>query len=327
MGDVNQKGAPVYKLMAETYKKMYPKDNIEFVAIGNSLPSPVIKQINVMPLKDLDAFYNNTVDILVNAEVGSAYNGWPLGVEGALQGVVLVTTDIHGSNKSLNFTKDMLFIVPKNDMKEILKCVKKLHDDRNLLHSMSNNIQKHANTVFSYEKQQQKIFEYIELGKNNKSFDIYHKFSPKQFTDDTIFKIKSNIQPIISKDNVEIINDDIKSLIFDSVKNNKKLSLSRYNDGEWICMLRIPDKNLYNIHKRKWDAKAEELVDNHITPEFKDINYPVGISGEVLKKPDITKHIFDYIKDKQIFDGGIFARWQIDGTMDQFLELLKDKNV
>jgi hypothetical protein len=105
------------------------------------------------------------------------------------------------------------------------------------------------------------------------------------------------------------------------------MSLVRYNDGEWICMLRIKEHNAYDVHKVKWDKNAESFMDELVTPIVKTIPYYVGVSAEVLKKDYMVNNIFDYIKDLNLFDGGLFARWQIDGSMIELFELLKNKKV
>ncbi len=327
MGVSTQKGAPVYKVMVDKYKSMYPNHDIKFISIGNCLPSPHITNYNPMPIKELDQFYHDNVDVIVNLENGSAYNGWPLGCEAILQGVVLITTDVHNANKHAKYTNDMLFIVEKSDTKAMIKAISSLYNNRDLLSSMSENIQNYSSNILSYENQQGRIFDYIENVRYHESFLMYRKFAPKYFTEDTIYKIKNKKYPLITHDNVDIQNDNIKKFIFDNIKNNQKMSLSRYNDGEWVCMLKIPDKNLYNVHKVKWDKNTEDFVDKNITPVVKTIPYYVGISNEVLKSEVMVKHIYDYIKDLQIFDGGLFARWQITGVLFEMLELLKDKNV
>lgn len=327
MGVSTQKGAPVYKLMVEKYKTIYPKHNVKFISIGNCLPSPHITNFSPMPIKQLDDFYNNNVDIILNLENGTAYNGWPLGCEAILQGVVLITTDVHNANKYVKYTNEMLFIIDKTDTKSMIKAISSLHDNRDLLLSMSNKIQNYSSTILSYENQQDKIFEYIDNVRYHESFSMYRKFSPKYFTEDTIYTIKSKQFPLIVPHNVEIKNNNIKEFIFNKIKNNEKMSLSRYNDGEWVCMLRMPDKNLYNTHKVKWDKNTEDFVDKNITPIVKTIPYYVGISNEVLKSEPMVKNIYEYIKDLKIFDGGLFARWQITGVLFEMLDLLKDKNV
>jgi len=327
MGAAAQKGATIYKLLAENYKCTFPKHNVEFISIGNGLPSKAITAHKPMSIRELDKFYREHVDIIVNLENGTAYNGWPLGCEAMLQGSVLITTDVYSSIKHTSYTNDMMFIVGKQDIKNMTKIITKLYNDRDLLLSMSNNVQNHTNKIFSYENQQEKIFDFIDNRFKTLATLMYHSFSPRSFVDNTIYKVKEKVFPMVSKQNVVIENNDIKKLIFDNISNGKAMSLSRYNDGEWVCMLRIPDHNLYNIHKVKWDKNTEDFVDKNITPIVKTISYYVGISNEVMKKDFITKHIYDYIKDMKLFDGGLFARWQIDGTNFEFLDLLNGKNV
>lgn len=328
LGNSSVKGASVYKVLAEKYRSTYPKDEVQFIAIGNCLPSPAIKQYAPMSQFDLDKFYNTEVDVVINSESGGAFNGWPLGAEAILQGCVLITTDTHKSNNSCKFTNDMLFIIEIADIKKILNILKRLHTDRDLLFKMSNNIQKHSNELFSYKNQQQKIFDYIEAGSIKKNMEIYEKVCPLYFTNNTTFKIKSDIFPILEKTNVTIIDNNVEKLIFDNIKNSGKLSIARYNDGEWIAMLKITHKNLYNVHKVKWNDNAEIFAKNNLMPIVSGSpSYYIGVSTEVLKKDYMVKPLYPFIKNFTLCDGGLFARWSIDGKIIKLLEQLKGKHV
>jgi hypothetical protein len=327
MGDPEQKGAFVYRSVVEQYKKMFPQHDIEFISIGNGVQSKYIKSYKPMSVKDLDEFYSKNVDIIINLENGKAYNGWPLGCEAMLQGVVLITTDIYNCKDHFKYTDDMIFIVNKNDVNNIIKIIHNLYNDRDKLLSMSLLLQKHVNNILSYENQQAKIFDFIDNRFYSLAISTYRKIVPKSFTDNTVFKVKQKVNPFLTYDNVKIENDNIKNLIFNSIKNNIPISLARYNDGEWICMLRIKEKNAYNIHRVKWDKNAEEFMDKFVTPIIKKVPYYVGISTEVLKKDYMVENIFEYIKDLNLFDGGLFSRWQIDGTIFELFELLKNKKV
>jgi len=114
-----------------------------------------------MSQKDLDVFYNENVDVLLNTENGQMFNGWPLGIEAALQGVVLITTDMNNSNKAFKYTDDMMFIVEPNDKETIIKYINRLNKDRELLHQMSQKIQAHSCEVFKYDNQQKRILEFV----------------------------------------------------------------------------------------------------------------------------------------------------------------------
>ena len=66
-----------------------------------------------MPQADLDRWYHESVDVLFNLErmgdgtqtawYGGNCNGWPLGVEAMMQGVVLFTTDVSSLNQGNGF--------------------------------------------------------------------------------------------------------------------------------------------------------------------------------------------------------------------------------
>jgi len=327
LGSPDRKGAPLFKLIAEKYKEMYPSDNIEFIGIGNCKHSKNIIPIEPMPIKQLQKFYRDKIDIVLNLEDGKAFNGWPLGIEAALEGAVLITTDVHDTNKYMQYPENSLFIVEKDDYRNIIRHIKKLHDDRNLLQVMSSNIQKHSFKMFSYENQQQKIFDFLNSSINMEKINIYRQICPASIIDNKIFNILHNRTNLIEQSNVIDVCDDITDLIFGSIKDGKKLTLARYNDGEWISLLYIKDNNLYKIHSVKWDKDGQNFVDTKIKPILSEIDYPIGISTEVFKKPAISKNIYEYIKDLDIFDGGLFARWSITGELDKFLNVLKDKDV
>lgn len=132
--------------IGSTYGLRNKKDNIIF--------HPPMAQ------SELDVFYNENIDVLINAENGALFNGWPLGIEAALQGVVLVTTDTHQSNRAFKYGNNSLFIVTPNNAVSIARYIKQLEKDRELLHTMSQNIQAHSCKVFSYENQQERILKF-----------------------------------------------------------------------------------------------------------------------------------------------------------------------
>ena len=74
-----------------------------FVMIGVNKPTTEIAQRCIEhfppmdPLKLFD-FYFDKVDVYVNPETGMSIQGWPLGSESVLNGVALITTDVHDNN-------------------------------------------------------------------------------------------------------------------------------------------------------------------------------------------------------------------------------------
>jgi hypothetical protein len=164
--DKKVKGHDVYESVVSKYKSLYKKDNIDFIFIGKqSFKCNDIKTYPIMPMSKLKKIFE-TVDIYINPEQGSFSNGWPLGVESMLKGSVLITTDPFNSSIYYKQYSDDVIIV-KND-NDIIMNIKKLYDDRNLLLNISNRLQKNVNEFYSFDNQQQKIFDYIdEIGERN----------------------------------------------------------------------------------------------------------------------------------------------------------------
>jgi glycosyltransferase involved in cell wall biosynthesis len=160
MGGNIQKGANEYLTIVENYCKRYPDTTVNFISVGNCPVNKHITNYKCMPQNTLDKFYKEKVDVIINLETGNTLNGWPLGVDAMLQGVVLITTDTQQCNKTFDFKNDMLFII--KDINEIESIINKLDKDRKLLKTVSNRSQKVINEYFSYKNQQQKIFNYID---------------------------------------------------------------------------------------------------------------------------------------------------------------------
>jgi len=167
LGPDIEKGANFYVKIVNEYIKRNPKDNIKFISIGNCPKNCNIVNYKPMSQAELDLFYRKNVDVLLNLETGVALHGWPLGIEALLQGVVLVTTDVHNLNKYFKFSEDMIGFI--DTIESIFEIIKKLHDDRNLLSLMSKKSQSYAHNLFSFENQQQKIFKFMESILNNQS--------------------------------------------------------------------------------------------------------------------------------------------------------------
>jgi hypothetical protein len=332
MGQGVHKGSNSYATVAETYKKLHPNDDIEFVFIGSTagltkslLPMTFLKP---MSQSDLDSFYHEKIDILINVENGAALNGWPLGIEAALQGVVLLTTDVHRANKHFQYTEDMLQIIPSEGYNQIVKHIKTLYDDRDLLLSMSQKIQDHSVQVFSYQNQQQKIFDFVDEINSRRSMNNYRTVCPEYDHESTIFRLKpACTSPMIGRE-VSIIEPDIYQFIFTNLETQTPFSLARYNDGEWIAALKIKANGLYDVHFPKWKESGQKFVDANIMPIIQStIDYPIGISSEVMKKPYMMEQILPYMSKLQVFDGGLFAKMSIDGSLLKVFELLKGRNV
>jgi glycosyltransferase involved in cell wall biosynthesis len=159
-GSSKVKGGDIYITAMELYKKQYPNDLVNFISVGECSVNKKMKQYGFMTMENLKKIYNN-VDIYVSPERGRISNGWPLGIEAALKGSVLITTDTFNARKDYTFGNDIL-IIEKDDVEGIVKYIKQLYMDRKLLNDLSVKIQKGVSEYYSFENQQQKIFDFID---------------------------------------------------------------------------------------------------------------------------------------------------------------------
>lgn len=154
------KGADIYHYVVKRYQALYPTDNVEFITIGAfKKDNKRITQMRAMSMEELKVFYD-TVDIYINPHRGGAENGWPLGVEAMLRGSVLITTDVNNTAKSFGYSNDII-IVERDDIDKTVAHIRNLYLDRNLLNKMSQRSQIGVCKFYSYENQQQRIFDYI----------------------------------------------------------------------------------------------------------------------------------------------------------------------
>lgn len=163
MGADLEKGTHIYISIAKKYKTLYPKDTVTFYSIGNKPLHPSIKHIGLMSQKELDTFYYDNIDIIINLDTNREMNGFPLGVEALVQGVVLFTPDHNKSNKNNEFNYGEEMFINNNDVDYIIKNIHKLHDDRGLLKELSVKSQEKTFEIFGFENQTKKIFEFIDI--------------------------------------------------------------------------------------------------------------------------------------------------------------------
>lgn len=154
------KGSDKYLLLIEKYKKEFPEHNIKFYGIGNCPKTSDIIALPAMSQHDLDLFYYRCIDVMINGENGRLLNGFPLGVESAMQGCILLTTDTHNMNQKLNFGIDPFFII--NDVNSIVDRISQIYNNMEFRKEKSKQIQNKVYELFNYEKTQQPIFGYIE---------------------------------------------------------------------------------------------------------------------------------------------------------------------
>ncbi len=343
MGNSAQKGANDYIKIVNEYTKKYPSQRVLWYFFGTKenvvLPNN-IRHVPPMAQKDLDNFYLHNVDILINLETGLAMNGWPLGIEAMLQGVYLITTDNRNSNDYFKYTDNMLHIIDKNSADTVTDVIEKIHSlstDKSKITAMGLEAQLHSFKHFSYQAQQQKIFNFIDeqlkvhpKSKQQNALREYYRVCPQLYVDDCVWGINSPNSPLLSAENVHIFEHNIKNTIIDKIKTHVPFTMVRYNDGEWIAMLYIKDNNMHSVHRRKWKMTGQDFVDRHLTPIIKSETKPeyyIGIASEVITKPYMMKHISPHIVGMKLFDGGLFARWSIENDLSDLLESLFGRNV
>jgi hypothetical protein len=161
MGDMYEKGSDIYISLVDKFYKLLPDNkDINFISIGNCLPSKFITHYNFMSQEELSEFYFNNVDILISLDTGIALNGFPLGIESVIEGCILLTTDVHHQNKSKNFNFDPFFIIDKNNLDDIINKILSLKQKETRIEK-SRYLQNKVYELFNYNKQNRIIFSYI----------------------------------------------------------------------------------------------------------------------------------------------------------------------
>lgn len=168
LGDIHQKGADIYIKIAS----MISDNDVNFFSIGNCPNHKNIKHLNTMSQKKLSKFYRESIDIYIN--LTRSANGFPLGVEAAIEGCVLLTTDPYNSNVNNNFNIDNFLILNINDIGSIIQKIIDLKDI-NLRKKFSKHIQDKIYNLFNYENHMENgIFSIIE--KNISEKEIYSRY-------------------------------------------------------------------------------------------------------------------------------------------------------
>lgn len=168
LGNPLEKGADIYVELARMFNTKYPDTNVKFIAIGVCPKSKFINEyIKPMDQTSLSNFYNKHVDILINLDSGKQLNGFPLGVEAASQGTILLTTDIHKQNTLNNFNFNPFFIINRNNLNDIIEKIKTLNDNIELRKFYSYILQQKVYQLFSYDNIMGNIFKFISNTSKN----------------------------------------------------------------------------------------------------------------------------------------------------------------
>ena len=161
LGNPEAKGAHTYIEIAKMYKQKYPGSNTKFIVIGVCPKDDSIDEyLSTMAQQELSQFYYTSVDVLLNLETGIIPNGFPLGIEAASQGCILLTTDIHKQNALNNFNFDKFFIIDKDNLGDIVERINKINDIE-FRKRQSAALQDAVYKLFSYENTMLKIFDFL----------------------------------------------------------------------------------------------------------------------------------------------------------------------
>ena len=146
LGDEKQKGAYEY---IEIVKKIQDPQ-FKFFSVGNCPRHESITHYDKMSQEKLDRFYYDKIDIYINLSIGG--DGFPLGVEAAKKGCILLTTDPYNSNIKNDFNIDNFFIIDRNNLDAIVKKILTLKPTI-IRMDKSYYIQDKIYKLFNYKKQ------------------------------------------------------------------------------------------------------------------------------------------------------------------------------
>lgn len=162
MGHAAEKGAEHFKEICERYQKKYGAQGVKFVSIGNLRLGDNIEYVAPMAMHALMDYYINHVDVMISIDTGVAYNGWPLGVESALSGAALFTTDVKNSNIHYKFPSDAITIFETSDLDSVVENIQRLNQNRLELQNRQHRCQEAFSEYYKYENQQGRIFGFLE---------------------------------------------------------------------------------------------------------------------------------------------------------------------
>lgn len=163
MGSGVEKGSREYENLAQRFLQSHPNSNVEFVSIGKEPLNATIKHYSPMSMGELLDFYFEKIDIMVSIDTGIAFNGWPLGMEAALCGCVLTSTDPENASVYYNLPKNALFLFNKDKLDELIAFIHRLDLDRKMLLERSILCQSTIQAFLSYDNQQKRIFDFLGI--------------------------------------------------------------------------------------------------------------------------------------------------------------------
>eukprot|EP00906_Rhabdomonas_costata_P026507 RCo037759 len=178
IGNMREKGARLYVQLAEKYHRIYPNDNVTFYGVGGVPASPAVMTMKALPQSVLDEFYRNKVDVYFNLERTRLGNGWPLGGEAVVHGIVLFSTERFQQNLRNGFYFDEgLTIVDERFLASTLEALHEYAVNPEKLYRHSRAIQQRAFQVWGYDRQMKVILDAI-MSRNQGSNVSSGKFEP-----------------------------------------------------------------------------------------------------------------------------------------------------
>ena len=158
MGHANEKGFGDYIKLARYYKIIFPFDKVDFKFIGNLKCPKNIKKFEPTDYKSLIEYYKKEVDVHLDLQTYTAYNGWPLGVEALLGPGILISKDNHNLNLTMKYGDKIL--IHKSILQTLLK-IRKLYKNAKYFSEVQNSQKLFLLENYGYKSQQERIFEYI----------------------------------------------------------------------------------------------------------------------------------------------------------------------
>lgn len=171
LGHHELKGSNEYIKIVNLYKQKYKNDHVKFISIGPTYLNDNIISLPSMAQDELDNYYYNNVDIVINLTTGKEIDGFPLGVESILNGCLLLTTDTFNMNKSNNFNYNNFIIIIKDNIDDIVNKIKILYDDRNFYNKLLEELQNKVYELYNYDNMFIKRFDFIENSLVNLDID------------------------------------------------------------------------------------------------------------------------------------------------------------
>jgi hypothetical protein len=164
-----------------------------------------------------------------------------------------------------------------------------------------------------------------------------YTLAPKFYCQDMIFSFKKLQFPLTENYNVNVLQANINTHFLNQLQDHKPFSVARYNDGEWIPMLRIAytgnsvitrPPTEYNCNNWVWGESGQKYVDDYLMPIIKKVPpYFIGISSQVYKKPYMSEQIYPHLNGMKLCDGFLFVRLSITGEMQKYFDQFKKRNV